>query len=356
LLPPLLEISEIAARLRLIFPEGTANRNYLVRDLGVRTVFTMLYIGAIEPERWAGPKHVYCMSDEQSRKDSDAERNEYAVKCIGKKFVPLPGRWYADNSRESIRDESLREGLVPVGAVIVKAGIPTTSSKPRYGLHPSFAKLLEPSLVGDELTREIEEWQKKFLSAGALARIQLVSRGASASHSGIRIELPSGESRIMSAGKSSVITKAVVEVFAPRFLAAPAVVWISESGNKVIERDDQLAKSIGIEIDAAKVLPDVILADVGTPFLLVFVEVVHSDGPISLDRRLALMDIAIKANLPADQVAFVTAFEDRSSTAFRKAMSNLAWGSFAWCASEPNSIIAFDGREPQSAVSLRSYP
>ena len=49
----------------------------------------------------------------------------------------------------------------------------------------------------------------------------------------------------MEAGPSSIITKAVVEVFALRFLHDPAVLWISESGNKVIQRDDQLAQSIG---------------------------------------------------------------------------------------------------------------
>ena len=47
--------------------------------------------------------------------------------------------------------------------------------------------------------------------------------------------------------------------------------------------------------------------------------------------------------------AFVTAFEDRDTPAFRKAVADLAWGSFAWCLSEPDHLIAFDGRSPGAA-------
>ena len=39
----------------------------------------------------------------------------------------------------------------------------------------------------------------------------------------------------------------------------------------------------------------------------------------------------------------MTAFEDRDTAAFRKAVADLAWGSFAWCLSEPEHLIAFDG-------------
>jgi hypothetical protein len=38
----------VSQRLPLIFPEGTPNRNYCVRDVAANTVFTMLYIGAVE--------------------------------------------------------------------------------------------------------------------------------------------------------------------------------------------------------------------------------------------------------------------------------------------------------------------
>ena len=50
------------------------------------------------------------------------------------------------------------------------------------------------------------------------------------------VALPTGEVRLLGVGKSAALTKAVEERFAPRFLR-PVVVWISESGHKVYDRD-----------------------------------------------------------------------------------------------------------------------
>ena len=73
---------------------------------------------------------------------------------------------------------------------------------------------------------------------------------------------------------------------------------------------------------------------------LVFIEVVATDGAITSGRRDALESIAISAGFEAGAVAFVTAFLDRTQPSFRKSMSNLAWGSFAWFAAEPENLIA----------------
>ena len=124
------------------------------------------------------------------------------------------------------------------------------------------------------------------MSAGALARVRLQKRSATAAQSKILVKLPNGETRQMEAGPSSVITKAVVEVFAPRFLSDPAVMWISESGNKVIQRDDELAKQLGLKIETDKLLPDTILVDLAPAEpLVVFVEAVATDGPVTEARR-----------------------------------------------------------------------
>jgi len=53
-LPPLLPVPGIHERLQEIFPDGTANRNYVIREMAAKTVFVMLYIGAVEgSERWS---------------------------------------------------------------------------------------------------------------------------------------------------------------------------------------------------------------------------------------------------------------------------------------------------------------
>ncbi|EOT7966022.1 BsuBI/PstI family type II restriction endonuclease, partial [Shigella sonnei] len=78
------------------------------------------------------------------------------------------------------------------------------------------------------------------------------------------------------------------------------MLWLSESGNKVVAQDDVLAKALGLNIDASKALPDIILIDLGedrtgSDMLVVFTEVVATDGPINRERKVTLTHLAIDA-------------------------------------------------------------
>ena len=331
----------VEERLPLVFPEGIPNRTYCIRRLSASAVFAMLYIGAIAGHgRYLGPVHVYRMSGEQASKSDEASRLAYAEDVLRKTYAVPADRWYADNTREPIRDETLREGLVNIGAVIARDDLPTTSSKPRYALIPDFSALFDPGLTGDALTRAIAEFQEKHLSRSALARVSLLHAGTVAGKSGVMVAFPNGETRKLAPGPSSVIAKAAVEEFAIRFLQKPAILWLSESGNKVVSRDDEIASSIGLKIESDKDLPDLILADLGPDDpLIVFVEVVATDGPISQRRQEALHSLTDPAGFGRSQVAFVTAYQDRSSPGFRKTMPELAWNSFAWFVTEPHNVV-----------------
>lgn len=338
-LPLLLPRAEVQDRLQVIFPDG---RPYCTREIAGATVFTLLYIGAIEDTgRFLGPKHVYKMSDEQAALTSDAQRLAYGGECSRPGFKPRGDEWYADNTREPIRDETLRQGLIPVGAVTERRDLPTTSSAPRYALTKSFAALFDPKLTGMKLQKAIEKWQAESLSAAGLARITVVRAGRTRNQGNVSVTLPNGETRQMKPGPSSVITKLVVEEFAERFLEKPALIWVSESGKKVIAADDELARSFNLVIDPARNLPDVILADVAhDSIFLVFVEVVATDGPITDLRRNQLLKLAQDADIPESRTAFVTAYLARDEASLRRHLSALAWNSFVWIASEPENIIA----------------
>jgi len=154
----------------------------------------------------------------------------------------------------------------------------------------------------------------------------------------------------MAAGRSSLIARAVVEQFAPRYLMRPGVLWLSESRTKVVLRDDALASRIGLHIDPQRNLPDLILVDVGPPEpLLVFVEIVATDGPVTPARRQALSSIATTAGFRQEQIAFVTAYWDRSVTAVKRTIEALSWQSFAWFVSEPEKIIVLRDSAEQPA-------
>jgi hypothetical protein len=344
-LPPFVTRQLVAERLQLIFPEGTPHRTYCVRELAASTVFVALYIGAIETAgRYLGPIHVYRMTDSQAERSGDADREAYATEVMRRAY-PIPGRrWYADNTREPIRDETLRDGLVAVGAVTRREDLPTTSSAPRYALKAEFASLFDPTLSGPGLDAAIAEFQRSHLSPGALARVAIMRAGATARGSGVLVTFPNGETRQLAPGPSSSIAQAVVEVFAKRFLDDPAVLWLSESGNKVVLRDDQIANAIGLKIEADRNLPDLILADLGpSEPLLVFIEIVATDGAITPRRQAALHALTDTAGFSRSQIAFVTAYQDRDSQGFKKTVAQLAWNSFAWFVSEPDHLIVLMG-------------
>lgn len=174
-------------------------------------------------------------------------------------------------------------------------------------------------------------------------RIAVMRKGASAGGDRILVTFPSGETQRMAPGPSSELSKAVVETFALRFLQEPAVIVLSESRDKVVSRHDDLAKQIGLNILADKNLPDIILADLGPEHpRLVFVEVVASNGPVSEQRKKALLALTEAAGFPEQHIAFVTAYMDRSRAEFKKTVDVLAWGIFAWFASEPNQLLHLD--------------
>lgn len=340
MLPQFVSRVLVSERLQRIFPEGTPNRLYCTRELAASTVFTMLYIGAVEhADVWLGPVHVYRMTDLQAEDESDVSRLEYRTNLRKKSFHVPGNRWYADNTREPIRDETLREGLLVVGAVIERADVPTTSGSPRYALKADLVALFKPDLVGEDLDAAILSWQADNLSRSARARVSLM-RAGTAGNNGVLVCFPNGSTRRLVSGVSADISKAVVEVFAKKFLGVPGVIWLSESGNKVAHPDLQLASAIGLNIEAHKNLPDLILVDLGpVDPVIVFVEVVATDGAITPRRQEALYAITDKGGFSRSQVAFVTAYSDRESAGFKKTVTGLAWGSFAWFMSEPDNLV-----------------
>jgi hypothetical protein len=347
-LPPLLAWQDIHTRLPEIFPEGSANRDHSNWEIAARTIFVMLYAGAVEGAGiWLRPDQVTRMTDAQAALSSDEDRAAWAAASIKPSKADIPGRWYAVNTRESIRDDTIRYALIQNGAVIDRP-LATTSPAGRYALAAEFADLLSPDLDEATFIAKAAAWREKHLNPGALARIAIVRRGAASGGEYELVTFPNGETRRMSTGPSADISKAVIEVFAPKFLQKPGVISLSESGNKVVARDDELAKAIGLTIPADKSLPDIVLVDLGPAHpLLVFVEVVHTDGPVNEARRSALRQIAEGAGFPAEHVAFVTAYLDRDSASFRKTVSSLAWGSHAWFASEPDRLVVLSGKPIQ---------
>lgn len=351
LLEKLPDVEEIQNRLKMIFTREVDVNGYIIREMGAKTVFTMLYCLCVEENEWIRPATITCMTDEQASIHTLEDRKAW-LRINQSKDAPrdIPDRWYKPNTREPIRDETLRE-MVRLNAVLERTGLPTTSPLPRYSLQGRFAELFNPELRGEDLLKAISDWQSEYLSATALARMALSKRLVSYSSYGVLVNLPNGETRKMASGPSSELAKAVVEQFTRHFMKDPAVILMSESAKKMLMKDDDLCRAIGFNVDVSNVLPDLILADLGEKQpIIVFVECVASDGPINDRRKQELVQMACAANYREEDCAFVTVFKDRSDSVSRKLVPSIAWGTFVWYASEPEEIIFLrQGKEERKA-------
>jgi hypothetical protein len=340
-LPPLPALDTIRARLAEIFPAGTEGRSHLIREIAVRTIFVMFYVGAVEGlGGWLRPNQVTRMTDAQAGRTSGDERRAWREASLRREAGGIPDRWYATDTREPIRDETLRSALVPVGAVVERDGLAKTSATPRWALAAEFAELL---LVSDpEFEGCAAAWRERHLTPSARARIALVRRGITGSgEHEVVVRFPSGATRTLSPGTSSEIARAVVEEFAPRFLGRPGVLWVSETSRRDEAADLELARLVHLPIEPNLLLPDVVLVDLpdAGPPRFVFVELVTSDGPMTEDRKRSFEEVLRRGGHDPRHAAFGTAFLDRGDAAFRRLAPRLAWDSFVWFASEPDRLV-----------------
>src|SRR5688500_3296358 len=145
--PPILRV-----RLAEIFPIELEYRSWAVAERAARALFVFIYVLAIEDvtENRVRPAMVTTMSDVQATQQHIAERLRWWAQARRPRSPqqPLPGRWYAENTREPIRDETFR-AWKEYGALLEDPA-PTTSSVPRYRLALDFADLFDPQLEAQE--------------------------------------------------------------------------------------------------------------------------------------------------------------------------------------------------------------
>jgi len=339
-------IEECRSRLERIL--GSTADGRLYGRMAAAAVFVALYVGAIDGKNRIRPTTVLWMCDEAAKRQSDGERqawyeaaltNREAVAALLTQWGLEHHPWYADNSREPLRDEIFR-GWQTVGAITRDESLATTSSKPQWSLDGGFAALFDTDLTGDNLRKAIEGWQREHLGPVGKARAE-IARQLEASKTAVTVRLPDGQDRKLAAGESSVILKGVIEQFAVRALARPAVLLISESRTHVDVVDNKLLARLGLEVQADRLLPDALLFDAG-PGDFWFVEVVFSDGAITSQRRAEFIKWAELHGIPGDRCRFLTAFLSRSVPIFRRVVPALAWGTFVWFLDEPEQMVLLE--------------
>jgi hypothetical protein len=151
------------------------------------------------------------------------------------------------------------------------------------------------------------------------------------------IRLPNGRQVRVSAGDDTRLIKRVVERFCPRWCPGGVVLYIGDTENKSANLKGKALAALGVTLDSAAKIPDVIVHDRAKNWLLL-IEAVTSAGPVDGKRRKELKELfaGCKAGL-----VFVTAFENRRS--MQSFLSQIAWESEVWIADDPEHMIHFNG-------------
>lgn len=352
------QLQECAERLALIFPRSAFDT--VLSSPGAGTaVAAMLYVNAVVRDddpmpadaNWVRPTTCLWLSKEAYARQDAVSRTAYYQAAVGARakaqVEALHRTWghshrplYADNTRETLRDETFPAWL-DHGALRVRPGTKTTSPMPRWALTMSFADLFDRDLQGDALITAIDRWRDAHMTPGARIKALTAQQRAQTEHA-VRVQLPNGERRELEPGDASVILKGVIEVWAPARLADPVVVTVSEPGNKIYMADGRTLDQLGLLIDQTTLLPDAVIVDIAQePPTFWVIEAVATDGPVTEDRKNSLLEWAKSQRIPEGACEFLSAFASRNSSSARRRLKDIANGTYAWYADEPSNELAW---------------
>jgi len=238
---------------------------------------------------------------------------------------------YAPNTRETIRDDAVKF-FVETGLLLRNPDDPkrpTNSGKMVYQIEPSALALLRK--VG---TLDWPPALQKYLASRESIKHEIARKRDLVR---VPVKLPDGSMVALSPGGQNPLIKAIIEQFCPAFVPGGVVIYIGDTENKFVHLETAELTSLGVTLDSAAKMPDVIVHYTKKNWLLL-IEAVTSAGPVDGKRRKELKELfaGCKAGL-----VFVTAFETRRS--MQSFLSHIAWESEVWIAEDPDHMIHFNG-------------
>lgn len=238
---------------------------------------------------------------------------------------------YAPNTRETIRDEAVK--FFAEAGVLLRnpddPGRPTNSGKTVYQIEPTALALLQ--VYGTEA------WPAKlatYLEKNAAIRAEIQRQRVLAR---VPVTLPNGQKVTLSAGGQNPLIKAVVEEFCPRFTPGAAIAYIGDTERKFLHLETAYLEKLGIKLDAAAKMPDVVAHDSKRNWLIL-IEAVTSAGPVDGKRRMELKELFKNST---SGLVFVTAFETRK--VMQSFLGQISWETEVWIAEDADHLIHFNG-------------
>ncbi len=237
---------------------------------------------------------------------------------------------YAPNTRETVRRQVLHQ-FMQAGIVLYNPDEPklaVNSPRAHYRLSPEVLEVIK--VFGTE------EWADKLQAFKENVGV-LVERYAKEREMEKIPLVINGDEFLMSPGLHNEIQVKVINEFAQRFVPGGKLLYVGDTENKDLYRDDEALGELHLDITEHSKLPDIIICDIEKEWLFL-IEVVTSHGPISPKRIIELEEFT--QNCPYGKV-YVTAFPDAKE--FKQFAADIAWETEVWLADTPEHMIHFNG-------------
>lgn len=262
---------------------------------------------------------------------TDATGDTYTTREIMNWIRDRFGQNYAANTRETIRRFTLHQ--FDAGGIVEQNSDqpdrPINSPKWNYRLVPTLLPVIHAigtPAYEDRLSfflSNIETWKQQQDQIREMNKVP--------------VKLPEGTKVMLSTGGQNLLIKKMVEEFCPRYAPGGRVLYIDDTDHTYRSRQDALTESIGIEIPERGKAPDLIVWMEDRQWLFLM-EACSTHGPIDVIRKRELLELFAPQRC---KIVFVSCFPDRS--VMRQYLTDLAWETEAWCASDPDHLIHLNG-------------
>lgn len=146
-----------------------------------------------------------------------------------------------------------------------------------------------------------------------------------------------GSDFTFSPGKHNQLQKFIIEEFAPRFAENSECLYVGDTIQKDLVKNEEKLKELGFEITLHDKMPDVVLYSEDKNWIY-FVESVTSVGAMEPKRIKEIEEMT--ESVSAGKI-YVTAFLDFKT--FKKFSESLAWETEVWIADMPDHMIHLNG-------------
>jgi len=241
------------------------------------------------------------------------------------------GKQYAENTRETIRRQTLHQ--------FEQAGI--TVRNPDNPLRPTNSPKTVYAIADDALEvikkYGAPSWQSA-LAEFVKNKGRLIEKYEKRRETHlISVHLPDGTPVSFSPGKHNELQVKIIHEFRKRFFPNTEGLYVCYTDRKLLHVEWNLLEQLKIPLTEHDKLPDVVLYDPGKNHLFL-IEAVTAHGPLSPKRQIELEEILKHSGA---RRIYVSAFPDFRE--FKRHIDDIAWDTEVWIENNPDHMIHFNG-------------